>query len=361
MESDLPFIIAFSVFPGIGPMRFRLLYDYFGSAKKAWQASQSEFTAVGLGPITTQKFFDFKEKFSIDGYLEQLAKKHIRTISFIDSLYPQKLAQISDAPYVLYCAGDAPLSLLSDLQMIAVVGTRKITPYGKEVTQRLVEHLVRANCVIVSGMALGVDTIAHQTAIDSKGKTIAVLGCGVDIIAPTSNTLLYYNIQKSGGLIISEMPLGHQPNRGLFPARNRIVSGLSAGVEVTEGAENIGALITASNAATQGREVFAVPGSITNPMSRGPAKLLKQGATLVESADDILLQLNWSNTSSSKDSRSFSRDELWIVNELQKGPKHIDELIRISTVSPSELFVLLTRLELSGIMRKADSEAYILI
>lgn len=280
MDQEKTYWVAFSVFPGIGPVRFRLLLDRFGSAKAAWAAPLSE------------KFIHFRKTFDIEEYLERLAKLHVSVLTLNDPKYPRLLKEISDPPFLLYIRGVNTGEPINLQKTIAVVGTRNITRYGVEVTQKIVKDLVAAGFTIVSGLAYGVDAVAHQTAIDCGGKTIAVLGCGIDIIHPPSNARLYREISEGGfGAVISEMPLGLRPNKGLFVARNRIVSGLSLGVVVTEGAEDSGTLITARHAADQGREVFAVPGPITSLMSRGPARLLKNGAKLVESAEDIIEEL----------------------------------------------------------------------
>lgn len=215
--------------------------------------------------------------------------EEIAALTIDDPKYPRLLKEISDPPAVLYVRGRG--SKINLEKTIAVVGTRQITPYGRNVTQKLVTELVQYGFTIVSGMALGVDTVSHETAIAAGGKTIAVLGCGIDIIAPPSNTELYWRIVHGGGAIVSEMPLGFRPNKKLFVTRNRIISGLSLGVVVTEGAKKSGSLITARYAAEQGREVFAVPGSVTSKYSGAASFLLKNGAKLVESADDILDEL----------------------------------------------------------------------
>ncbi len=289
MNDDLPYFVAFSAFPGIGPVRFRLLYDYFGSAKAAWQAPSHEFQKTGLGEKLTASFDHFRKTFELEKYLQKLDDLHAHCLSLNDSRYPKLLREISDAPFLLYVKGRGPKINLD--KTIAVVGTRKTTAYGKEVTRRLVTDLVDKGFTIVSGMANGVDTVAHQATLDAGGKTIAVLGCGIDIVAPRSNARLYHAIADRGGAIVSEMPPGLRPDKGLFVARNRIISGLSLGTLVIEGADDSGALITARNAAEQGREVFAVPGPITSIYSRATARLLKNGAKLVESVDDIMEEL----------------------------------------------------------------------
>jgi DNA processing protein len=292
MDEEKSYWVGFSVFPGIGPVRFKLLRDYFGSAKAAWETQTGELRNIKLGEKLTEQFDHFRKTFNIEAYLKQLQDLHVSVLTLNDSKYPKLLKEISDPPFLLYIRGkktDEPINLE---RTIAVVGTRKITRYGEEVTRRIVADLVSYGFTIVSGLAYGVDAIAHQTAIDSGGKTIAVLGCGIDIIAPPSNARLYRQISEDGfGAVVSEMPLGLWASKGTFPARNRIISGLSLGVVVTEGADDSGALITARNAGEQGREVFAVPGPITSPYSRAPAALIKKGAKLVESAKDILEEL----------------------------------------------------------------------
>jgi len=282
MTDEKRYWVAFSVFPGIGPVRFRLLLEHFGSAKKAWEAPLSD------------KFIHFRKTFDIDEYLEKLEHLHVSVLTLNDPKYPKLLKEISDPPFLLYIRGKNTGEPINLDQTIAVVGTRNITRYGEEVTRKIVKGLVANGFTIVSGMAYGVDAVAHQTAIDSGGKTIAVLGCGIDIIAPEGNARLYRGIGEEGhGAIVSEMPLGLRPDKGMFVARNRIISGLSLGVVVTEGAGDSGALITARNAGEQGREVFAVPGPITSTYSRAPAQLIKKGATLVETVEDILDEINY--------------------------------------------------------------------
>ncbi|MBI5620035.1 DNA-protecting protein DprA [Candidatus Gottesmanbacteria bacterium] len=252
MDEETAYWVGFSVFPGIGPVRFKLLLNYFGSAKNAWLAPAETLKNIHLGDKLTDQFVDFRKKFDVDDYIVQLEKLHVSVLTLTEPKYPTLLKQIPDAPFLLYIKGHKNKEPIDLARTIAVVGTRQVTHYGVDVTQRIVEGLVAYGFTIVSGLAYGVDAVAHQTAIDSGGKTIAVLGCGIDIIAPPSNARLYHQIAEEGvGAIVSEMPLGLRPNNGLFPARNRIISGLSLGVVVTEGADDSGALITARNAAEQ--------------------------------------------------------------------------------------------------------------
>ncbi len=289
MNEESSYWIAFSVFPGIGPVRFRLLREYFGTVKASWSATVSDLSKTGLGDKLVASFDKFRHEFDISGYQKKLEDLKVTALTLDDPRYPKRLHEISDAPIVLYVLGHGTKINLE--KTIAIVGTRNVTPYGREVTKTITKELVNAGYTIVSGLAYGVDTVAHQTAIDEGGKTIAVLGCGIDISAPASNARLYRDIINGHGAIVSEMPLGLRPDKGLFVTRNRIISGLSRGIVVTEGAFDSGALITARFAAEQGRDVFAVPGPITSAYSKGTAKLLKNGAKLVESASDIIEEL----------------------------------------------------------------------
>jgi len=376
MSDDLPYFIAFSVFPGIGPMRFTLLFDYFGSAKAAWEAPLAELKRIGLGDRLSESFDRFRKKTDIGAYLSALRKLHVTALTIRDPKYPALLKEIPDAPFVLYVRGKpayvktpagkrekVPIDLN---RTIGVVGTRKVSRYGVEVTERIVSDLVYAGITIVSGMAYGVDAVAHKTALAIGGQTIAVLGCGVDVIAPPSNERLYYEIIESGrGAIVSEMPLGLRPNKGLFPARNRIISGLSRGVVVTEGAADSGALITARYAALQGRDVFAIPGPITSSTSKGPAKLLKNGATLVESGEDILVELGMSKKDGNgmgnlthQPIRNATKEEEKIMQSLASARKHVDDIVRESGLTTAEVAATLTVLEMRGIVKDFGEKVY---
>lgn len=364
MDEEKKYWVGFSVFPGIGPVRFRLLLDYFGSAKAAWMAPAKTLTSIKLGEKLTDEFVDFRKDFPFDDYLKQLEKERVSVLTLNDPKYPKLLKQISDAPFLLYIKGHNNKEAINLERTIGVVGTRQITPYGIQVTQRLVQGLVAYGFTIVSGLAYGVDACAHLSAIEAGGKTIAVLGCGIDIIAPPSNARLYTRIADEGfGAIVSEMPLGLRPNKGLFPARNRIISGLSLGVVVTEGADDSGSLITARNAAEQGREVFAVPGPITSEYSRGPFKLLKQGAKLVESVEDIVEELGIEkrqrvSASMRQKVTGETKEEQKILDILKGKISHIDEIVQGSGLTTSNVAATLTVLEMKGIVKDYGEKTY---
>jgi DNA processing protein len=238
--------LGFSVFSGIGPIKFKTLLDKFKTAKNAWSAAEKDLKEI-LGPALAPRFIDFKSSFNPREYQEKLKEKNVWFLCWEDKQYPALLKQISNPPIVLYGKGQVPDGIWFS-RSIAVVGARKTTQYGREVTKIITEGLVQNGFTVVSGLALGVGAVAALTTIEQAGKTIAVLGSGVDICHPSTNAHIYNSIVKDSGAVVSEVPLGENPSRGLFPARNRIIAGLSLGVVVTEGAEDSGSLITADYA-----------------------------------------------------------------------------------------------------------------
>lgn len=284
--------LAFSAFERIGPQRFKLLLEYFGSAKAAYQSSSKELAVIGMKPKLVEDFISFRNKFNLDSYFVRLQRLGIEAICLEEDSYPKLLKEISDAPFVVYAKNVESIKNISSTKSVAVVGTRKMTDYGKTVTERFTKELVANNFVIVSGLARGVDRIAHETTINNGGKTIAVFGTGLDSVYPPEHKTLAERIVESGGILISEFPPGARVARSNFVIRDRIISGLSLGVVVTEASERSGTMITARFAAEQGREVFAVPGPITSDTSKGTAELIKKGAKLVNKVEDILEELD---------------------------------------------------------------------
>ena len=355
--------VAFAAFPGIGPQRFKLLTEYFGSAQKAWSASAEELIKIGLGGKLTQKLVDFRAGFDPRTYEQQLLQREIKIITRIESSFPQQLLEIPDPPIALFIKGTFEVA---GKKFIGIVGTRKPTAYGREITARVTRDLALSGLGIVSGMARGIDGVAHRTAIEAGAYTIAVLGCGVDIIYPPDHKDLYVEIIARSGAVISEVPPGHTVLKGLFPARNRIISGISLGIVVTEGAQDSGSLITARLAAEQGREVFAVPGPITSYLSVGPSKLIKQGAKIVTEVGDILEEFNIKNEISkiknsnkiSNNGRTLSPEEEKLVGLLTQGEMLYDEIIRESGLPASEVGSLLSLMELGGIIRALGNGKY---
>ena len=372
MKSDQRYYyLAFSAFEeGIGPYRFKLLVEHYKTAKNAWSVPQKELVDVGIPANIASKFTDFKNKFNLDSYIKEMEQMKVSFLTLEDEAYPYLLKQISDAPIVLYikgnldCVGYNNFSSFAQTskKILAVVGTRKITAYGREVTEKIVGDLVTSGFTIVSGMALGVDTVAHQTTIKNHGQTIAVLGCGVDVIYPPQNRQLYFDIIESGGCIVSEMPLNHWATKGTFPARNRIISGLSRGVLMTEGAIDSGALITCSYAGEQGRDVFAVPGLITSSLSEGTLSLLKKGAKLVTGAEDILEEFGMEkppknyNRYNNNNYNDYTAEEKEIIDLLQQENLTADDIIKNTGQKASAVNTLLSLLEIKGYIKNCEGK-----
>jgi DNA processing protein len=285
--------IGFSVFAEIGPLRFKLLKDYFGSAKDAFNASEKELKETGLSEKIVEKFLRFRKDFDFSSYLLRLDRLGISSLTYEEESYPKLLKSIIDKPILLYIKTKTKDNFeIFKQKAIAIVGTRKITPYGEKVTEMISKQLVKKDWVIVSGLARGVDKIAHQTALGNNGLTIGVLGCGLEMVYPLEHRQLAEKIIDTGGALVSEFPLDTKIEARNFPLRNRIISGLSLGVVVTQAAEKSGSLITASYGAEQGREVFAIPGPITSIYSKGTFQLINKGAKLINNVDDILEELN---------------------------------------------------------------------
>jgi DNA processing protein len=335
------YYLGFSTISGIGPAKFRKLLDEFKTAKAAWE--------------------NIKPKFSIEDYLKQLKEKNVWFVTLQDKEYPELLKEIKSPPFVLYGKGQVPDDTWFE-HSIGVVGARKTTQYGREVTKLLTTGLVLSGFTIVSGLALGVDAVSHMTALENNGKTIAVLGCGVDCCNPGENQSIYDDILKSNNCIVSEFPLGMKPTLWSFPARNRIIAGLSQAVLVTEGAQDSGSLITAGFALKFGRKVFAVPGPITSTMSKGPYALIQKGAKLVTCSKDIISELGISNFKFPISNKSKigkikgeTEEEDLILKLLSHEPLHFDELVRRTKFTSAKLSGTLSLLEIKGIIKSVES------
>jgi DNA processing protein len=356
--ADLPYWIAFTRVRGVGPARFRQLIDAFGDAATAWRIPISRLAVAGLDRRTIEAFDQQRRRIEPQTELARLAKLGVTAITWRDETYPRLLRHTAGPPPVLYVRGTL---LPADAWAIAVVGTRKVTAYGKQVTERLATDLARQQITIVSGLARGVDTVAHRAALDAGGRTFAVLGCGLDICYPWENRGLAERIAGHGALI-TEFPLGTKPDAGNFPARNRLISGLSLGALVTEAPERSGALITARFANEQGREVFGVPGSIFSPNSTGVHNLLRDGAKLVQKVEDILEEINLSFMPQRLEMRELLPEndaEAAVLQVLSATPLHIDEICRTSGRPIAEVSGTLTMLELKGMVRQAGAMSYV--
>jgi DNA processing protein len=332
MNKQQAICILCSMHKGIGPVLFQELLRHFETADKLFDATLKE-TIFVLGKVRGKAFYEFKESFDFDKQQKQFQRLNITVISILDKEYPKGLREISDPPICLYVKGDFINYPFENKTHIAVVGTRKPTSYGQYVTKKITSELVESGVAIVSGMALGIDAISHKTTLNANGHTIAVLGCGVDIVYPRENAQIYNDIIKKGGLIVSEFPPGTISLKGHFVARNRIVSGISDGVLIVEGLRQSGSLITARYALNQGKDVFAPPCPINSDYSYAPNTLLKEGAKIVTEGADILVEYGVSQKNTpEKDISDLSAEQLGIINELKKESLTVDELsLRLST------------------------------
>jgi DNA processing protein len=367
--------LAISLTPGLGPTKSRKLVDHFGSPEAVLRASLTELEATGIQAVSAQSLATGKSAELAREEVARATAAGVAMISTDDPFYPPRLMEIYDPPLILYVRGNTEVLTRPGL---AIVGTRHPTPYGSGMAERLASDLAAQGLVIISGMARGVDTAAHRGAISAKGKTLAVFGTGVDVIYPKENSRLAEQILALGGAIISEFPLGTFAAPQNFPIRNRILSGMSVGVLVVEAAEYSGTRITARCALEQNRDVFAVPGNVTNKNSWGPNTLIKQGAKLVATWEDVWEDLPpdvkltlsplFSPESPGAKSASLFPDEGLPPHEkrilaLLKADEsaHIDEIVeKLETeMSSSEIFAALFELELSGKVRQMPGKNFV--
>ena len=357
MENLLPWLCLKNV-PGIGNHLFKRLIERFGSPQRVFRTTPSELLGVeGISKHLAAAILNYKAPRQIEKELDQVQQKGYALITLADSSYPSLLKEIPDPPPLLYVCGD--LSVAN--RNIAVVGSRNATAYGISVTQRLCADLATFDIGIVSGMALGIDTAAHQGALAAGGKTVAVLGSGFNRIYPTENRDLFKRISETGA-VISEFTLDTAPEAHNFPIRNRIISGMSMGTIVVEASRKSGSLITARLAVEQNREVFAVPGSIQSFKSAGSHTLIKQGAKLVENAQDVLEELTGfmqevpkpveSGTVDSTEKAALSPEEAAVYETLSPYPEHIDAIVRKTNIEAGKLLSCLLQLELKGMVQQ---------
>jgi len=357
--TEKEYLIALSTFTSIGPMRTKLLLSYFKSAKKIWESSQKDLLEVGLGVKLVEKFLEHRKSFDAEKYLLNLEKESITPVTINDRDYPENLKDLEDAPFVLYVKG---VLKKTDSRAVAIVGTRMMTSYGREVTQKLSSELANYGITVISGLALGVDAESQRAAIAAGGRTIAVLASGLDIISPLANKNLALDIiSKGSGAVVSEYPLGHVPFPSDFAIRNRLISGLSKAVVVIEGRMKSGTFYTVSAAAAQNRPVFAVPGPITSPASEGPNYLIQNGAKPITTARDVLDELHLQlrvDPDAVEKVMPGSPIESKIIEFLDCEPLHLDELVRISGVATAEVSARLTIMEMKGLVRNLGNGIY---
>jgi DNA processing protein len=373
-SSEATYWLALALTPGLGPTRIKKLIEHCGGAERVFQATLTELEALGMRAVSAQSIATGKSMELAQQECGKAAEAHARIISLSDPEYPSRLKEIYDPPVILFVKGSVEVLAQAG---IAMVGTRHPTPYGSGMAERLSTDLAARGLVIISGLARGVDTASHRGAIAAKGKTVAVLGTGIDVMYPKENTRLTEQMLALGGALITEFPVGTSPAPQNFPIRNRIISGMSAGVLVVEAAEYSGTRITSRCALEQNRDVYAVPGNVTNKNSWGPNTLIKQGAKLVATWEDVWEELpadvqaalsSMQNESPEPQTASLFPNEASSPHEkkilkLLKADEstHIDELVELleNEVSSSEIFAALFELELNGKIRQLPGKNFV--
>ena len=358
-NKDIKYWVGFSLISGIGRVRLGQLEKHFGNLEAAWQAAPTDLKRSGLDSGSIRAITSRRPDISLDAEMEKLDRYGVKVLTFHDAEYPSRLKEIYDYPPILYVRG----SLLSeDEWCLAVVGTRRATVYGRQVTEEIVTDLARNKITIVSGLARGIDSIAHRSALEAGGRTLAVFACGLDIVYPAENAELARRIIQQGALI-SEYPLGTKPRAENFPRRNRIMSGISLGVLIAEAGKVSGAMITAQMALEQNREVFAIPGSILSPASDGTNHLIQEGAKLVSNYNDILEELNLTAVAHQMEIREIapaSDIESLLLKQLGAEPTHIDEICHSTKLPISALSSALAMMELKGLVKQVGNMNYVL-
>jgi DNA processing protein len=366
--------LALALTPGLGPTRIKKLIEQYGTAERVFHASLTELEATGMRAVSAQSIATGKSLELAQQECAKAAEARAKIISLSDPEYPQRLKEIYDPPVILFVKGS--IDVLAQ-PGIAMVGTRHPTPYGSGMAERLSTDLAARSLVIISGLARGIDTASHRGAVAAKGKTIAVLGTGIDVMYPKENTRLTEQIVALGGALITEFPVGTPPTPQNFPIRNRIISGMSAGVLVVEAAEYSGTRITSRLALEQNRDVYAVPGNVTNKNSWGPNTLIKQGAKLVATWEDVWEELppdlqvvlgSMQDESPEAETASLFPDEVKSPHEKKilkllkpDESRHIDQLVELleNEMSSSEIFAALFELELNGKVRQLPGKNFV--
>jgi DNA processing protein len=350
--------VGFNHVVGIGPARLRKLIDAFGDIQIAWHASGDELRLAGLGPTYIEALIKTRDKLDLDREMQRIDRLGFKITTWQDEDYPARLREIASPPPMLYVWGDLETH---DRWAVAVVGTRRATNYGKAVTQEFAAVLAASGITIVSGLARGIDSIAHQAALDAGGRTLAVLGSGLDQIYPPEHRHLAEAIAGRGA-ILSDYPLGTKPEAKNFPPRNRIISGLSMAVAVVEAGKSSGALITADFAAEQGRDVFAVPGDLNKLNSMGTNRLIQSGALMLISPDEMLEALNLEMVARKEVAAEIlpeDETERVIYEALSANPVHVDELQANCGLPIAQITATLAMLELKGRARQVGGMHYV--
>jgi len=358
--NDKRYWVGFNLVKGIGAVRLQALCNHFGDLALAWQAPADALQAAGLSPKLAERVAQVRAGVDLDKYLAKVMAQGVEILTWDDELYPPRLKEIDQPPPVLYIRG---AFTTEDFWAVAVVGTRRVSAYGRQVAEELAMFLAANGVTVVSGLARGVDAIAHHGALKAGGRTIAVLGCGVDRIYPPEHTQLAEKVMASGALISDYAP-GTPPEASNFPPRNRIISGLSMATVVVEAGETSGALITAQFAVDQGRDVFAVPGNILAPQSIGTNRLIAQGARPMLSVSDLLDVLNLTRVTEQCTVRKVlpaDGTESKLMNVLTHEPLHMDEIRNLTGLPIERVSATLVMMELKGLVRQVGGLNYIAV
>lgn len=349
--------IGFNLVKGIGPAKIRQLLDAFGDLATAWCAAPEALREAGLDKRSIEQLLAVRTGMDLDVVLERLDQLGTQVLTWEDAAYPSNLRQIAHPPPVLYVKGTL---LPADEWAVAIVGTRQASPYGREVARELSRGLATNGVTVVSGLARGIDAVAHRTAVESGGRTLAVLGSGLEHIYPPEHQTLAEDIAKAGA-VISDYPPQTRPESNNFPPRNRIISGLAKGVIIVEAGEGSGALITAEFATSQGREIFAVPGSILQRSCRGTNRLIQDGARVVLGVEDVLEALNLTLVTEQKAARTTlpaDPTEQKLLQCLATEPQHVDEIGAQLGLPIAQVTGTLALMELKGLVRQMGGMHY---
>ena len=355
---DKKYWVGFNLIKGIGAVRMQGLVAYFGDLESAWRAGPVDLAGAGLGLKLIERVVQARDSVDLDKVWERIEKQGIKILTWQDETYPQRLKEIDQPPPVLYIRGDY---LPDDLFAVSIVGTRRVTPYGRQITEELASFLAAHGITVISGLARGVDAIAHQATLKAGGRTIGVLGSGVDKIYPPEHRQLAEQMMERGA-VISDYAPGTPPEASNFPPRNRIISALSLAVVVVEAGETSGALITAEFAAEQGREVFAVPGSILALQSKGTNKLIQQGALPLLSVNDLMQALDITRVGEQKAARKAipaDTTEAKLLSVIGSEPLHVDEIRNQSELPIEKVSATLALMELKGMVRQVGGMNYV--
>jgi len=358
VNNERTYWLALNMVKGIGAARHRTLLDAFGSAKAAWHAAPSALRAAGVNEATVQNFVELHQTLDLQTIEPDLAKHNVAALTLNEDGYPRKLRELDAAPPVLYVRGHL---LPEDEWAVAVVGTRQVTTYGRQIAEEFGAFLAHNGITLVSGLARGVDTIAHYAALRAGGRTVAVLAHGLEQVYPSSNRQLADEIIARGALV-SDYAIGTPPDAANFPPRNRIISGLSLAVVIVEAGEQSGALITAGFAAEQGREVFAVPGNIHAPQSKGTNLLIQRGAHPLIRYEDLLDMLNLEMMAEHRSATAAlpaDATEAALFGLLGQEPLHVNEIGALARLPIDQVSSTLALMELKGLVRQVGGMTYV--